>query len=107
MIKNLWKNVTLCCGCHDKNIEMELTLKGATMYYSCSECNNRIKADDFQEAVEYVGEEIEKSKRENIQSDFEGMKWTKKSIEYQVIHYDESQGIQIKISVINKKEALR
>lgn len=103
-IKNLWENITIYCECHDEPVQMTATMHGTTLYYECSKpcCTTKITTDDFQKVVEKISDEITQCMLNNEQHDFEGMKWSKKGVNYKIFEYNSSCQT-FKVSAINKR----
>ena len=110
-IKNIWNFITLYCGCHEEPVLMTANTKGNTLFYSCPKyyeenrepgektCVNRIKLDDYQDAVEFLCKKIIETSTNESYEDLIGFTWSKKNMEFKIIKYLEND---IRLSVINK-----
>lgn len=111
VIKNIWSKISIYCGCHAEPVEMIANAKGSTLFYSCPKyygqnrrpgehaCANRIKLDDYQEAVEHLCGRIAENDADNSVEDLTGYRWSKRGISFQVIKYTDDD---IRIAIINK-----
>ena len=110
MIKNLWKDITLYCNCHKEKVLMQPNPKGSSLFYSCPRyysenrspdekaCCNRISLNDYQAAVEHIGERLAKNEAENVVENLTGHTWSRKGIQHTVISHEDGN---IKIAVKN------
>lgn len=114
MVKNLWKNITLVCGCnHCMETEMKLVQGPSSLFYACPRyypenrekgekaCANRINLIDYEKMVDHFSEEFENSIMEGCNVDLTNSEWVyKKQIVFRVLGHKNGQ---LKVSMYNKK----
>lgn len=107
MIKNLWKQTTFCCGCHeDSRVPMVYNDGGSTMFYSCPKyynhepgekaCANRLSFDHAEQILEKLSDAIASADF----ADFNGYKISHRGIDAVVEKYNDTECI---ISIVNRR----
>ena len=115
MIQNLWQNIVLYCGNHEKENELvKMTIQNgpSSLFYACPKyypdnrevgekaCPNRINFVDFEKFVNHLSDIIEDANKNFETVGLTGHKWTYKTITFEVFSYKEDK---IKVKMINKK----
>lgn len=121
MIRNLWKNIHLRCGCHDKPVKMSPHDSAShydgqedlTAFYACpkyyeeyreageSPCFNRLSVKDYESMVETISTLLTNAEKERSEINLEGLAWKNKNgIEFRVYKHNRNG---IYISMINKR----
>lgn len=100
IIKNLWNNIEIVCGCHEEKVLLQPNENGSTLFYSCPKyysanrkegekaCSNRISMNDYQALVEYIGGKLADAELRNEREHLEGFHWKKRNIEYTIEKHD-------------------
>ena len=111
VIKNLWNNVSLICGCHEKETFLTPNMKGNSLFYSCPKyydmnreqgeraCTNHITVDDYERIILCLGDIIANNEKNNIVGNLTGHTWSDGKIQYKVVRHDENK---IYVSVVNE-----
>lgn len=117
MIKGLWNNVELVCGCHGDEIPVEkkiMTPKAGykSMFYSCPRyypenrmpdekaCVNHVNIEDFQKILDIICKKTEEQMIFGQNAVLQGFSFKVKDIDIKVISHTSEK---IVISVCNKK----
>jgi hypothetical protein len=113
MVKNLWKQIEVVCGNHEKDYPvMGLKQGHRSLFYSCPKyypearqpgeraCKNHVSTDDFEKILEKLSEEAEKQMINGQKICLKNLKFKVKTIEVEVIYHVDDV---IKLKVKNKK----
>ena len=110
MIKNLWNNIHLYCGCHNELVPMhfhdgaanrEAGVDTLSAFYACPKydpenrkygekpCMNRMTVEDMEKAVEVLSSVLEDAQAKGDLVNLEGFAWrSNKDIEYRVVKHN-------------------
>jgi hypothetical protein len=116
MVKNIWKNIHIYCGCHKPltNIKMmpHEGTEGRDMFYSCPKyypenreygekaCGNRISITDYKKMVEHISDILEDAMQSRAQIDLTGMSWSSNGIDFTIQKHDRDY---IEVAIINRR----
>lgn len=61
MIKDIWNQLSVCCGKHAEPIPMELVQRGGIFSYQCADrsCKNEISSMDIEKLIDQISERME------------------------------------------------
>lgn len=113
MVKNMWKQIVLVCGCHEEEVIMNIIQGPSSLFYACPKyypenrengeraCANRINLVDYEKMVDYLSDKIEESLLEGNKEDLTNLNWVYKGvIEFKVLEHKNGM---IKVRMKNKK----
>lgn len=113
MVKNLWKQIEVVCGNHEKDYPvMGLKQGHRSLFYSCPKyypdarqpgetaCRNHVSTEDFEKILEILSAEAETQMLSGQKICLKNMKFKVKTIDIEVIYHVDDV---IRIKVKNKK----
>lgn len=111
MIRNLWEQIELRCGCHESHPIMTIQTKGVTPFYACPKyypenrdygekaCVNHIGINDFDKMLKIIEKELRDGEDNFEQVNLTNLKFKIGAMDFQVEQQVEDK---IKINVVNK-----